>query len=186
MDPGFDLEKAKMLIEESGVPEAERKVSIAYIGTSEEYKNSALLFQENARQVGVEVELLPGEWGVIWANAKNLETAPNMQSMTWWPTYATPNDWMVGLFRTEEKALFNLSHYSNAEYDKLLNEGIELEGSDRAQAIENYAKAQDILMDDAVAIFYADIKQRVARAADIKGLEANPAYAAVFFHRISR
>jgi peptide/nickel transport system substrate-binding protein len=184
--PEFDLEKAKMLIEESGVPESERKVSIAYIGTSEEYKNSALLFQENARQAGVEVELLPGEWGVIWANAKNLETAPNMQSMTWWPTYATPNDWMVGLFRTEEKALFNLSHYSNAEYDRLLNEGIALEGSDRAQAIENYAKAQDILMDDAVAIFYADIKRRVARASDIKGLEANPAYAAVFFHRISQ
>ena len=93
---------------------------------------------------------------------------------------------MVGLFRTEEKALFNLSHYSNPEYDKLLNAGIELEGSDRQKAIENYAEAQAILMDDAVAIFYADIKQRVARASDIKGLEANPAYAAVFFHNISR
>jgi len=184
--PAFDLELAKKLLQESGVPQSEWKVSIAYIGTSEEYKNSALLFQENARQVGVEVELLPGEWGVIWANAKKLESAPNMQSMTWWPTYATPNDWMVGLFRTEEKALFNLSHYSNPEYDKLLNDGIALEGSDRKQAIANYAKAQDILMDDAVAIFYADINQRVARTADIKGLEANPAYAAVFFYRISR
>ncbi len=184
--PGFDLEKAKMLLKESGVAESDRKISIAYIGTSEAYKNSALLFQENARQVGIEVELLPGEWGVIWDKAKNLETAPNMQSMTWWPTYATPNDWMVGLFRTEDKALFNLSHYSNPEYDRLLNAGIELEGSDRAKAIENYAQAQQILMDDAVAIFYADIKNRVARATDIKGLEANPAYNAVFFHRISR
>ena len=184
--PAFDLQMAKQLLEESGVPKSEWKVSIAYIGTSEEYKNSALLFQANAAQLGVEVELLPGEWGVIWANAKNLDSAPNMQSMTWWPTYATPNDWLVGLFRTEEKALFNLSHYSNPEYDKILNEGIELEGSDRAKAIENYAKAQQILMDDAVAIFYADIKQRVARAEDIKGLEANPAYAAVFFYRISR
>jgi len=184
--PGFDLDKARKLLEESGVPKSDWKVSIAYIGTSEEYKNSALLFQANASQLGVEVELLPGEWGVIWANAKNLETAPNMQSMTWWPTYATPNDWMVGLFRTEEKALFNLSHYSNPDYDNLLNAGIKLEGSDRKKAIENYAKAQAILMDDAVAIFYADIKQRVARASDIKGLEANPAYAAVFFHNISR
>ena len=176
----------KKLLEESGVAKSDWKVSIAYIGTSEAYKNSALLFQANASEVGVEVELLPGEWGVIWDNAKNLATAPNMQSMTWWPTYATPNDWMVGLFRTEEKALFNLSHYSNAEYDRLLDEGIELEGSDRAKAIENYAKAQQILMDDAVAIFYADIKTRIARASDIQGLEANPAYAAVFFHRISR
>jgi peptide/nickel transport system substrate-binding protein len=184
--PAFNLDEAKKLIEESGVPADQRKVSIAYIGTSEAYKNSALLFQENARQVGVEVELLPGEWGVIWDRAKNLETAPNMQSMTWWPTYPTPNDWMIGLFRTEEKALFNLSHYSNPAYDKVLDEGVALEGSDRAAAIKKYHAAQEILMDDAVAIFYADIKQRVARRSNIEGLEANPAYAAVFFHNISR
>jgi len=184
--PGFDPEKAKHLLKESGVPESEWKVTMAYIGTSEEYKNSALLFQANAAEAGVEVELLPGEWGVIWDRAKNLETAPNLQSMTWWPTYPTPNDWMIGLFRTEEKALFNLSHYSNPEYDKILDAGVALEGSDRAKAIENYHKAQQILMDDAVAIFYADINTRIARSSDIKGLEVNPAYNAVFFHRIHR
>jgi peptide/nickel transport system substrate-binding protein len=184
--PKFDPALAKKLIEESGVAASDRKITMAYIGTSEEYKNSALLFQENARQAGVEVELLPGEWGTIWANAKNLDTAPNLQSMTWWPTYATPNDWLIGLYRTEKKALFNLSHYSNPAYDKVLNEGVALEGSDRATAIAKYAKAQEILMEDAVAIFYADINTRTARRADIEGYEDNPAYNAVFFHRISR
>ncbi len=184
--PGFDLEKAKSLLEASGVPQSEWKVTMAYIGASEEYKNSALLFQANAAQVGVEVELLPGDWGVVSGNARTLETAPNLQSMTWWPTYATPNDWLVGLYRTEEKTLFNMSYYTNPEYDNLLNAGIALEGSDRSQAIANYEKAQQILMDDAVAIFYADIMTRIARASDIQGLESNPAYNAVFFHRISR
>lgn len=184
--PKMDLERAKQLIEESGVPADQRKVTMAYIGASEEYKNSALLFQANAAQVGVEVELLPGEWTVIWDKAKNLETAPNIQSMTWWPTYATPNDWLIGLYRTEDPALFNLSHYSNPEYDKLVDEGVKLEGSDRDAAIANYVKAQDILVDDAVAIFYADIMTRSARRSDIEGLVANPAYAAVFFHRLSR
>jgi len=106
--------------------------------------------------------------------------------MTWWPGYATPNDWLVGLFRTEDPPLFNLSYYANPDYDSTLNEGIALEGSDRAQAIANYAKVQQMLMDDAVAIFYADIKGRVARASDIQGFEFNPAYAAVVFYRISR
>ena len=41
-------------------------------------------------------------------------------------------------------------------------------------------------MDDAVAIFYADINTRIARRADIEGLEVNPAYNAVFFYRLSR
>jgi peptide/nickel transport system substrate-binding protein len=184
--PGFDIEKARQLIEESGVPADQRKVTMAYIGTSEEYKNSALLFQENARQAGVEVELLPGEWGTIWGNAKNLDTAPNLQSMTWWPTYPTPNDWLVGLFRTEEKALFNLSHYSNLAYDAAVDAGIAVEGSDRAKAIEQYGAAQQMLMDDAVAIFYADISTRLAMRADIEGVVNNPAYQSRFFYRLRR
>ena len=184
--PAFDIELARKLVEESGVSEGDRKITMAYIGTSEEYKNSALLFQEIASQVGIEVELLPGEWGTIWSNAKNLDTAPNLQSMTWWPTYPTPNDWLVGLFRTEEKAFFNLSHYSNPAYDKLVDDGMALEGMDREQAIAKYIEAQKILMDDATAIFYADINTRVAYRDDIEGLVINPAYSAVFFHRISR
>jgi peptide/nickel transport system substrate-binding protein len=184
--PAFDPALAKKLIEESGVPQEDWKVTMAYIGTSEEYKNSALLLQENARQIGVEIELMPGEWGVIWDRAKNLDTAPNLQSMTWWPTYPTPNDWMIGLYRTEDPALFNLSHYSNPEYDKLLDAGVALEGPDRDLAVEKYNAAQQILVDDAVAIFYADIKKRIARRSDIEGLEVNPAYEGVFFHRIQR
>jgi len=61
--PDFDLEKAKRLIEESGVPEDQRKITMAYISTSEEYKNSALLFQQNLKRIGVDVELKPGPWG---------------------------------------------------------------------------------------------------------------------------
>jgi peptide/nickel transport system substrate-binding protein len=184
--PGFDLDKARALLKESGVPVGDWKVTMGYIGTSEEYKNSALLFQANASEVGVEVELLPGDWGTVAGNARALATAPNLQSMTWWPGYATPNDWLVGLFRTDETNLFNFSYYANPEYDQLLADGIALEGSDRDQAIANYAKVQQMLMDDAVAIFYADIKQRVARASDIKGYEPNPAYASVFFYQLSR
>ena len=184
--PSFDLGMAKKLIEESGIPADQRKVTMAYIGTSEEYKNSALLFQANAKQVGIDVELLPGEWGVIAANARKLETAPNLQSMTWWPTYATPNDWLISLFKTEKKTLFNMSYYANAKYDKLIDEGVALEGSDRPTAIAKYGEAQQMLIDDAAAIFYADIKSRKAYRSSIEGYQANPAYDAVFFHRLSR
>ena len=184
--PAFDIELAKTLIEKSGVPEADRHITMSYVGGVEEYQNAALLFQENARQAGVTVELLPGEWGTIWANAKALDTAPNLQSMTWWPTYPTPNDWLIGLYRTEEKTLFNLSHYSNPDYDTTLNEAVKLEATDRAKAIELYGKAQQMLMDDAVAIFYADIQGRAAYREDVKGYTANPAYDGVFFYRLSR
>lgn len=184
--PEFDLDKARQLIEESGVPASERTISMAYIGTSEEYTNAAQLYQHLLGQIGVEVELRPGPWGTIWDQAKNLETAPNLQSMTWWPTYPTPSDWLIGLFRTENSTLFNLSHYSNPEFDELVTEGARLEGIDREAAIAKYHRAQEVLMEDATAIFYADLQSRIARQSNIQGHEPNPAYAAVFFRQLRR
>jgi len=184
--PRFDPALARQLLDQSGIPAEARHLTLAYIGADEEYKNAALLFQQNAARLGITVELLPGPWGTIWDKAKKLETAPNLQSMTWWPTYATPSDWLVGLFRTEQPTLFNLSHYSNPAFDAVVNEGVALEGSDRPAAIAKYGEAQQILMADAPAIFAADLRTRVGYRADIQGLEANPAYAAVFYYRLWR
>ncbi|MGO1118284.1 ABC transporter substrate-binding protein [Rhodovibrionaceae bacterium A322] len=184
--PGFDLEAAKALLEESGVPAADRKITMAYVATSNIYENSALLWQANLAKIGVELELRPGPWAKIWDEAKNLETAPNVQSMAWWPTYPTPSDWLIGLFRTEEPALFNLSHYSNSKFDDLVTDAVSLEVTDREQAIAKYKEAQKIVVDDAAAVFYADLAGRLIHRSDIKGVTPNPAYATTFFYKLSR
>ena len=149
----FDLAKARQLIAESGLSPDQLKMRMAYISTSQEYANCAQLFQATLAQIGVELELTPGEWGTIWEQAKNMETAPNLQSMTWWPTYPTPNDWLLGMFHTEDPTLFNLSHYSNPEVDALIDKGVKLEGMNRDAAIEAYKKAQDLIVRDAAAVF---------------------------------
>ncbi len=182
----FDLEKAKQLIDESGIPKDKLKLRLAYIDASQEYANSAQFLQANLAQIGIELELSPGPWGAIWEQAKNLDTAPNLQSMTWWPTYPTPNDWLIGMFKTEEKALFNLSHYSNPEVDALLDEGVKMEGVDREAAIKAYREAQRIIVEDAAAIFYADILGRDVMRSSIEGYVYNPAYSGIFFYQLSR
>lgn len=182
----FNLDKAKKLIDESGLSKDELKMRMAYISTSQEYANCAQLLQANLARIGIELELTPGEWGTIWEQAKNPETAPNLQSMTWWPTYATPNDWLIGMFKTEKKALFNLSHYSNPVVDELLDAGVKYEGSDRDAAIKAYGEAQRIIVEDAAAIFYADIASRVVKRDSIGGYTYNPAYSGIFFYTLYR
>ena len=184
--PAFDLAKAKLLIESSGVPASARRISIAYISTSEEYKNSLLLFKSNLEKIGVQVDLKPGPWGKIWDDAKGHQNATNLITMTWWPSYATPSDWLMGLFRSEKVTDFNLSHYSNPAYDQLVNEGLVLEGTDKKAAAGKYASAQQLLLDDAVAIFVADLDGRAIYRKGIKGLTLNPAYDAVLFYSLSR
>jgi peptide/nickel transport system substrate-binding protein len=184
--PAFDLARARQLVESSGVAPEQRRIVVTYVGTSEEYKNSLLVFKSNVEKIGVAVDLRPGPWGKIWDDAKKLETAPNMISMTWWPAYATPSDWLVGLFRTESPTVFNLSHYANPKFDQLVNEGIALEATSRDGASAKYSQAQQLLIDDAVAIFVADLKGRVIHRKRVKGVMINPAYDAVNFYALSR
>lgn len=184
--PKLDLAQARQLLEASGLPKSQWKLSASYIGTSEEYKNSLLVFKANLEQLGVTLELRPGPWGKIWDDAKKLDTASNMISMTWWPSYGTPSDWLIGLFRSESPTVFNLSHYANPQYDALVNAGVAAEGSDRAVASAKYAQAQQTLIDDAAAIFVADLQGRVIHRKSVKGVALNPAYDAVLFYALSR
>ncbi len=185
-NPTFDLKKAEKLIKESGIPKSKLKISIAYIGTSQEYSNCAQLLQANLARIGVTLELKPGPWGTIWKNAKSLDTAPNLQSMTWWPSYPTPSDWLIGMFRTEKSAVFNLSHYSNSKVDSLIDKGVKLEVTDRKGAIEAYQQAQELIIEDAPAIFYADIASRIVKQSSVKGYVANPAYNYQSFYGLYR
>lgn len=184
--PTFDLARAKQLVEGSGVPAQERRISIAYVSTSEEYKNSLLLFKSNLEKIGVQVDLKPGPWGKIWNDAKGQQNATNLITMTWWPSYATPSDWLIGLFRTESPTDFNLSNYANPVYDQLVNDGVVLEGTDKVAAAAKYSVAQQLLIDEAVAIYVADLNGRAIYRKDIKGVALNPAYDAVQFYRLTR
>lgn len=184
--PEFDLDEAKRLIEASGIPPRDRKISAAYIGTAAEVTNSLLVFQAYLATIGVDLQLRPGPWGKIWDDAKNLRTAPNMQVLSWWPTYPTPADWLQGMYRTEEPTLFNLAHYSNPDFDALVDEARALESTKREAAISLYGKAQQMLVDDAVAIFFADVSARYVHRADVTGVQKNPAYVGVDFYSLRR
>ena len=184
--PKFDLKLAKKYLEASNVPSDQRTISISYISTSNAYKSAIELYQSNLSKIGINAELNPGAWGTIWANAKSLNSAPNLISMTWWPTYPTPSDWLTGLFKTENPTNFNLSYYSNPEYDKCVTEGLKLEGYNRNLAIDYYKTAQELLINDAVAIFYADLKERIIHSANIDDFTTNPAYNSIFFYHLKK
>ena len=149
-------------------------------------KNMLLIFQSNLAKIGVTLELRPGPWGKVWDDAKKVESAPNIITLTWWPSYATPSDWLIGMFRTESPTVFNLSHYANAKYDQLVNEGVALEAVDRTAASARYGLAQQILVDDAVAIFVADLHGRVIHRKSVRGVTFNPACEAVDFYALTR
>ena len=70
--------------------------------------------------------------------------------------------------------------------DEKLDTAMVMEAMGRNVAIELYGEIQQTLLDDAAAIFYADLSSRITRRADIVGAVTNPAYGAEYFYDLSR
>jgi peptide/nickel transport system substrate-binding protein len=182
--PKFDLELAKKLLDESGVPKDQWKITWVAYGGVDVLKNVALLFQANAAKVGVQVEIMQGDWGVMWDKQKHLETSFNVYPFRNWPDYATVQP--ASNFKTQETVSFNFSYYSNPDVDKWIDEGTRLEAVDKAASAEAWRKAYQQILDDAAALFIADTKRILPHRANLEGIQTDPAYETVFFHGLHR
>jgi peptide/nickel transport system substrate-binding protein len=148
-------------------------------------KNIALLLQSNLGQLGIELKIEVYPWSVQWARAKNLETAPNIFLFYWWPTYPTPYDPLLNLFHTESEPVYNLSFYSNAQFDSLIAEGNRITGMNRRAAIKYFQNAQSILFKDVPALFIADLHRVYVARKRIHAFVPNAAYPnVVFFYNL--
>jgi peptide/nickel transport system substrate-binding protein len=144
------------------------------------------LLQANLKKIGIDMELTPGQFNVLWDQAKKLETAANINVLRWWPSYPTPVDWLYGIFESTQVSSYNMSHYANPKVDSLIKTGMELEGKDRQAAIKAYQEVQKTLVEDAVAIFAGDLRDIVPKAKSIKGYVYNPGYNSPFFYELYR
>jgi peptide/nickel transport system substrate-binding protein len=181
-----DLSKATRLLKESGIPRKDWKVTYhAYTGR-QEIMQIAEMYQALASQVGVKVELKTGEWGVLWDKQKKLESSANMFGHLFWADWPTPAGWLTPLWHSEDPVILNLSHYNNPEYDRILDAGVVLQGTDRKAAIEKFREAQKIVYDDAVAMCLVDMKKTILHRSEIKGVDYNPAYEFVDVYKLRR
>ena len=90
------------------------------------------------------------------------------------------------MFRSEDPIVFNFSHYNNPEFDRVIDEAIKLQGSDKAMAIEKFMEAQRIAYDDATAMCLVDLKKTLLHRADIGGVDYNAAYETVNIYNLRR
>ncbi len=184
--PVLDLDKAREYLQKSGVNPDTVQLTLSYVASVNAYEQCALMLQKNLARLGIHLKLQPGLWNVIWEKARNPQTAPHLISMTWWPTYPTPGDWLKGLFHTQEPNVFNLSHYHNTKFDSLVDAALQLEATHRQKAVQLYQEAQQILVADAVAIFFADLKVRFVKRRSVSPLHPNPAYEMIYFYLLHR
>ncbi len=172
----YDPDKARQLLSDAGYPDGGFEIDYTYETGYFWKRPLGELFQSNMADLGVTVniqELSPSAWADLLSNP---ETARHAFGLVWWPTLATPFDYMFSLFATgaQGTAGYNWGYYSNPELDTLLEQGSA--EVDAAKRTETYNKAQDLLVDDAPALFVYEKHYRLPMRDNVEGFVFNGVY----------
>jgi len=179
----YNPPKAKELLEKAGYPHGfNRTLVITYTAGNTEWETFAEIYKNELANLNITLELSPLTISAKYELARGDPTkAQDFTLLYWWPTYITPYDYLYSMFHSEEKPIFNLAYYKNPEFDKLIDEAFKYEDRDPQKALELYREAQEILVEDAPAIFLYETKTAIVKRKSLKGFKYNPAYTDVVF-----
>jgi len=184
----YDLDKARELLATTDYPEGGFDLLFTFATGDLEQQTLGEMWKAELAKLGINLEVRGLAWEAQWAlGLSDPQFAQDIYVLYWWPTYVSPSGFLYEMFRTEEETLFNLGYYSNETFDALIDEADMVAGNDREAAEELFIEAQEIVIDEAAALFIYDLKAIHIARADIKGYVDNPAYPhVVFFYELSR
>ena len=185
----YDLDKAKQLLEEAGIKEGELQLLLTYMTGDEAEKKMAELYKAELSKMGVELEIRAMPWESQWdmAMGDDPSSQQDIFVMYWWNDLSTPYSYLYSLFHTEDSTLFNLSYYSNLEYDDLIDGAQSKSAINIEEAEQDFIKSQEILLEDIPALFIYDKSVVWVKSPTLKGHEDNPSYPfVVFFYDLYR
>lgn len=182
--PQTDLERAAEILEAEGLTDL--SIRYGYGADSLDQQAVGEVWAANLSSIGVELVLEAGTFDARLEQAQSdPEGSVDVFMLLWFPTFVTPYDFLFTLFHSEEFPFFNLSYYSNEEFDALIDDGDAASGTDQAAAVELFRQAQDILIEDDAAVFVVDLPGASVINDSILGYVPNPAYSGVvFFHEL--
>jgi peptide/nickel transport system substrate-binding protein len=172
----YDPAKAKQLLSEAGYPTGGFTIKFTYETGYFWKRPLGELFQSNMKDLGIKVEiqeLSPSAWAGLLSNP---ETADHAFGLVWWPTLATPYDYMWSIFDTQAQgtAGYNWGYYSNPSLDKLLDSASA--EPDEAKRTALYGEAQKLLVAESPALFVYEKNYRLPMRSDLQGFVFNGVY----------
>ncbi len=183
----YDIEAAKSLLREAGYPDGTLggvDMVLTYASENPAHTRYAPLIQESLQQIGINLEVRPILWSQQWEMAKESDPETDAQDiflLFWWPTYADGYDNLSSLFTESMYAYWNLSYWVNPHYDNLIDEAYRLSAVDPDTSQDLYIEAQEMLIEEAVALFFYDPQEIMTSRTSVKGNPLNPVYPRVMF-----
>ena len=183
----YDPDKARQLLAEAGYPNGGFSLKYVYETGYAWKRPLGEFFQANMKDLGIDVSIQEVSAASYDALLTNPETAEHVFALVWYPTLATPYDYLFACFATPAQgtAGYNRGYYSNPSYDKLLEQAVA--EPDEAKRNDLYGQAQVILVEDAPALFVYEKNYRLPMRSNVKGFVYNGVlWETVYFYWLSK
>lgn len=169
-----DVAKAKELMEQAGYADG-FSFTVKVPANYQAHIDTAQIIAQQLQQINITVNIETVEWAT-WL--EDVYTNANYEGTIIGLTGKLDPDAVLGRFKTTyEKNFFN---FSNSEYDELITSA--LTEQDEQVRIDDYKRCQEILAEQAAAVFICDPNLVVACRKDLKGYTFYP----VTFHDMSK
>lgn len=150
---GRDLEKARALLAEAGLPDG-FETTISVLNQTDRVA-AAQVIQAQLAEVGIQAEVLAYESGVYWSLGQQSDGEMWKDLQISFLRYAVAPDpaWALMWFTCDQVGVWNWERWCDAEFDRLLAAGAaEL---DPAKRDPLYRKAQDLMEESGAYVFVA-------------------------------
>ncbi|KGX86615.1 ABC transporter substrate-binding protein [Pontibacillus litoralis] len=163
-----DIKKSKQLLEEGGYPDG-FETTISVPSNYQFHVDTAQVIAQQLEQVGIKANIELVEWGV-WLDRiyKGRDYDMTIIGLT------GKLDPHKVLGRYESTYAANFYNYNNEEYDEIIQQA--KKETDDEKRVNLYKEAQEILTNDAVAVYIMDPNFSVAMRSDLAGYKLYPLY----------
>lgn len=169
----YDVEQAKKLLAEAGVPEG-TEIDLWAMPVQRPYNPNAKLMSEMIQadwaKVGIKAKIVSYEWGEYLKRLKNGEGSSFL--VGWTGDNGDPDNWLGTLLSCKSVNGNNYSKWCNKEFDQLVNDARVV--TDKAKREEKYRQAQVIFKQQLPWTTVAHSMVTVLTTPNVKGFEISP------------
>ena len=181
----YDKAKAAALLDQAGYGPGKKalNLSLTYTQGDSNEQVVATIIKSDLAALNVNLSVQALAWPTQWSKGKSSNPAQRQDIFMeyWWPDYPDPYSWFVNLLETESPPSYNLSYYSNAAMDRMINQVEPLVATSTSAAAQLYRNMQVTVMQQAPIVSVYNVNYQYAMLSGISGFRVNPAYPNVVF-----
>lgn len=166
----YDLDKAREELKQVKGPL--RPITINALAGFSESEQAAVLFQNSARQIGIEVKVETSPWSVVSSRMKDARTQADIVPLWKSTYYVDPNNWVGELVGSRYHGSRSWTWYSDKEIDAKLDRA--LVSSDQEERRKLYEEVSQAVNDRALSIFVYNTKWYGPYSSKVEGVRFSP------------